>query len=216
MVMGLELRYNVAAAWNRRALSRQVIVAERGCRRGWIPSLRQQKSSGRETPLSDPSQIDPSQTDPTRRTDTGGQEATHEQADAGHGADAHDQAEARRRGGAGGQTEAAARLAEEARKAAGYVASLSAGNLIQWTIAGLAEKAWERMGLVANPATGKITRDFEDARLAIDAIAALVDLLAPRIEPAGLRHLQALLADLRINYAAQRSRAESAPGEERR
>ncbi|MEW6547046.1 MAG: DUF1844 domain-containing protein [Bacillota bacterium] len=107
--------------------------------------------------------------------------------------------------------EAASRLAEEARQAVGYIASLSAGDMIQWAIAGLAEKAWERMGLVANPATGKITRDFEDARLAIDAIAALVDLLAPRIEPAGLRRLQTLLADLRINYAAQRSRAESAP-----
>jgi len=105
--------------------------------------------------------------------------------------------------------EAASRLAEEARKAVGYIASLSAGDMIQWVIAGLAEKAWERMGLVANPATGKITRDFEDARLAIDAIAALVDLLAPRIEPAGLRRLQTLLADLRINYAAQRSRAEA-------
>lgn len=105
--------------------------------------------------------------------------------------------------------EAASRLAEEARKAVGYIASLSAGDMIQWAIAGLAEKAWERMGLVANPTTGKITRDFEDARLAIDAIAALVDLLAPRIEPAGLRRLQTLLADLRINYAAQRSRAEA-------
>ncbi|MBC7340705.1 MAG: DUF1844 domain-containing protein [Firmicutes bacterium] len=111
----------------------------------------------------------------------------------------------------GGQADAASRLAEEAQKAVSYIASLSAGDMIQWTIAGLAEKAWERMGLVANPATGKITRDFEDARLAIDAVAALVDLLAPRIDPAGLRRLQALLADLRINYAAQRSRAESAP-----
>lgn len=108
----------------------------------------------------------------------------------------------------------ASRLAEEAQKAVSYIASLSAGDMIQWVIAGLAEKAWERMGLVANPATGKITRDFEDARLAIDAVAALVDLLAPRIDPTGLRRLQALLADLRINYAAQRSRAESTPRED--
>lgn len=100
-------------------------------------------------------------------------------------------------------------LAEEAKKAVSYLADLSAGDLLQWTIAALAEKAWERLGLVANPVTGKITRDFADARLAIDAIAALMDLLAPRIEPAGYRRLQTLLADLRINYAAQRSRAES-------
>ncbi|MEW6047893.1 MAG: hypothetical protein AB1609_15685, partial [Bacillota bacterium] len=50
--------------------------------------------------------------------------------------------------------ETASRLAEEAQKAVSYIASLSAGDMIQWTIAGLAEKAWERMGLVANPATG--------------------------------------------------------------
>ncbi|MDI6894435.1 MAG: DUF1844 domain-containing protein [Bacillota bacterium] len=110
--------------------------------------------------------------------------------------------------------ETASRLAEEAQKAVGYIASLSAGDMIQWTIAGLAEKAWERMGLVANPATGKITRDFEDARLAIDAVAALTDLLASHIDPAGFRRLQSLLADLRINYAAQRSRAEPAPQED--
>lgn len=100
--------------------------------------------------------------------------------------------------------EAASRLAEEAQKAVAYIASLSAGHMIQWTILRLAEKARERVGLVANPATGKITRDFEDARLAIDAVAALVDLLAPRPEPAALRRLQTLLADLRINYAARR------------
>jgi hypothetical protein len=41
-----------------------------------------------------------------------------------------------------------------------------------------------------------------------------VDLLAPRIEPAGLRRLQTLLADLRINYAAQHSRSASASGQE--
>ena len=108
----------------------------------------------------------------------------------------------------------ASSLAEEAQKAVSYIASLSAGDMIQWAIAGLAEKAWEHMGLVANPATGKITRDFENARLAIDAIAALVDLLAPRIEPAGLRRLQTLLADLRINYAAQHSRSASSSGQE--
>lgn len=106
-------------------------------------------------------------------------------------------------------SEEVSKLAEEAQKAASYVAELSAGDLIQWVIAALAEKAWERMGLVANPATGQIKRDFEDARLAIDSIGALTELLAPRMDPAGNSRLRTLLADLRINYAAQRGKAEA-------
>ena len=82
-----------------------------------------------------------------------------------------------------------------------------ATSLIATCISLLANKAWQAMGLVANPATKTIERQFDEAQLAIDAAAALADLLRPRVGDRERRELETLVANLRINFVEQKSKA---------
>jgi len=70
----------------------------------------------------------------------------------------------------------------------------------------LASKAWEAMGLVPDPATKKIERHLDEARMAIDAAAALVDLIKEQLQDRERRELETLLTNLRLNYVEQRAR----------
>ncbi|MDR7486597.1 MAG: DUF1844 domain-containing protein [Armatimonadota bacterium] len=70
----------------------------------------------------------------------------------------------------------------------------------------LAAKAWEAMGLVPNPSTGKIERKLDEAQLAIDAAASLADLVRPRLADGARREVETLIANLRINFVEQKSR----------
>jgi len=70
----------------------------------------------------------------------------------------------------------------------------------------LASKAWEAMGLVPDPATKKIERHLDEARMAIDAAAALVDLIKEQLQDRERRELETMLTNLRLNYVEQRAR----------
>ncbi len=80
-------------------------------------------------------------------------------------------------------------------------------SLLRWCVSLLAANAWQGMGLVPNPATQKVERNLDDARLAIDAVAALADQLRPRLPDAERRQLETLLTDLRLNFMQQKERA---------
>jgi len=80
-------------------------------------------------------------------------------------------------------------------------------SLIATCISLLANTAWQAMGLVPNPSTKTIERHFDEAQLAIDAAAALADLLRPRIGDRERRDLETLVANLRINFVEQKSKA---------
>lgn len=82
-------------------------------------------------------------------------------------------------------------------------------ELLRWMVGVLAGGAWQNLGLVPHPATKKVERNLDDARLAIDAAAALIDQLKPRIDEQERRELDTLLANLRLNFVEQKSRAES-------
>jgi len=84
--------------------------------------------------------------------------------------------------------------------------SLRAPDLMRWCIAALASKAWQALGLVPDPATNRIERNLDDARLAIDGVAALVDQLRPVIEERERRELENLVTNLRLNFVEQKSR----------
>ncbi len=71
----------------------------------------------------------------------------------------------------------------------------------------LAGKAWEAMGLVPNPTTKKVERNLEDARLAIDAAAALADLVRPRLPENERREIETLITNLRLNFVEQKGKA---------
>ncbi|MDR7435715.1 MAG: DUF1844 domain-containing protein [Armatimonadota bacterium] len=87
--------------------------------------------------------------------------------------------------------------------------SMSAADLMRWCIAALASKAWQAMGLVPDPATNRIERKLDEARLAIDGVAALVEQLKPAIEERERRELENLVTNLRLNFVEQKSKETS-------
>jgi hypothetical protein len=66
--------------------------------------------------------------------------------------------------------------------------------------------AWLRMGLVANPSTGQIERDLDQARIAIDTVEFLAKQLEPAVAPEERLPLKALVSDLQINFVEQSKR----------
>jgi hypothetical protein len=70
----------------------------------------------------------------------------------------------------------------------------------------LHQGAWISMGLVTDPATGKIEKDMAQAQIAIDSVAFLADKVEEMLDEQTRRELKNLLSDLRINYVQQRNR----------
>jgi len=75
--------------------------------------------------------------------------------------------------------------------------------LLQVSVMQFAALAWQKMGLRADPFTNQVEKDIEQARLAIDAVAALLDKLLPHLQGQQARDFQSLLTDLRLNFVRQ-------------
>jgi len=71
----------------------------------------------------------------------------------------------------------------------------------------LAARAWQAMGLVPDPATKQVERKLDDAQIAIDAAAALADVIRPRVGERERREVEALITNLRLNFVEQKSKA---------
>ncbi|HYM91033.1 MAG TPA: DUF1844 domain-containing protein [bacterium] len=80
------------------------------------------------------------------------------------------------------------------------LAALSASDLLTWVLSLLAAKAWEGMGLVPSPLTSKAEKNMDEARLAIDAYAAVFEVVRARIEEHPRREMENLLTTLRLNF----------------
>jgi len=96
--------------------------------------------------------------------------------------------------------------AKEAAPQAVPLAALPAADLLTLLLSLLAAKAWEGMGLVASPLTGKTEKNINEARLAIDAYAAVFEVVRVRIEEQPRREMENLLTTLRLNFV------EKSPG----
>lgn len=83
---------------------------------------------------------------------------------------------------------------------------LRAPDLVRWCVSLLATSAWQAMGLIADPSTQRVERNLDDARLAIDATAALLEHLRPRLGDAERRELDTLLTNLRLNFVEQQTK----------
>jgi len=83
---------------------------------------------------------------------------------------------------------------------------LRAPDLVRWCVTLLATSAWQALGLIADPSTQRIERNLDDARLAIDAAAALLDHLRPRLPDAEQREFDTLLTNLRLNFVEQQGK----------
>jgi len=80
------------------------------------------------------------------------------------------------------------------------LSALPASDLLTSFLSLMAMKAWEGMGLVPNPMSGKTEKNLEDARLAIDAYAAVFELLRPRVDEGERREIENALTMLRVNF----------------
>ncbi len=63
--------------------------------------------------------------------------------------------------------------------------------------------AYIHLGLQANPKTRKVTKDMAQAKLAIDALSAMVEVLLPRLSPEEQRELKILASDLKMNFVSK-------------
>ncbi|MHB0912134.1 MAG: DUF1844 domain-containing protein [Armatimonadota bacterium] len=76
-------------------------------------------------------------------------------------------------------------------------------SLLKSFIGILGMHAWQWLGLVKNPMTGELTKDLEQAKIAIDSMAALLKELEGKLSPEEEREFKAALGDLRINFVQQ-------------
>lgn len=80
---------------------------------------------------------------------------------------------------------------------------IDAYAVVKFCIAQLAAVAWQKMGLQADPVTNHVHKDIDQARLAIDSAAALLEKLQPHLQGQEARDYQSLLTDLRLNFLNQ-------------
>ncbi len=78
--------------------------------------------------------------------------------------------------------------------------SIRAEQVVLSTIGGLVNVATVRLGLVPQAPEAL---DLAQARIAIDAVAALAPVIEPALPPEGRREIQDTLASLRMAYAEQ-------------
>jgi len=78
--------------------------------------------------------------------------------------------------------------------------AIATRELLIWMLGVLGAKAWQGMGLVPNPSSGKIEKDLADAKIAIDAFSALLDAMRPQMDAQARRDTEALLTTLRLNF----------------
>ena len=96
---------------------------------------------------------------------------------------------------------------EESGRQAVPIEAIPTRELLVWMLGVLGAKAWQGMGLMPNPASGKIERDLGEAKIAIDAFAGLLDAMRSQLEGQALRDTEALLTTLRVNFVEKSSGA---------
>ena len=99
-----------------------------------------------------------------------------------------------------GEPEQSSQEAEEEPREA---RAMTAEDIITMSIGLLQQQAWVSMGLVMDPTTKTVTKDLEQAKLAIDAVASLVNLIAPGLDESVQRDLRAMVSDLQVNFVQQ-------------
>jgi hypothetical protein len=116
-----------------------------------------------------------------------GPEQTAEAADAQQAAEAGDSGETSSAGEAAGEVP---------------MKPIDVYSVLRLSVAQLSGTAWQMMGLQPDPFTNAVRKDPDQARIAIDATAALVDLLKPHLQGQERRDYEALLTDLRLNFVS--------------
>lgn len=74
---------------------------------------------------------------------------------------------------------------------------------VRGIIASLGQQAWINLGMQQNPLTGKTEKDLKQAKLAIDCVTSLCELMKPHSNQTQLMEMEALKQNLQINYINQ-------------
>jgi hypothetical protein len=64
----------------------------------------------------------------------------------------------------------------------------------------MAALAWQKLGMQPDFMTGRIVKDLDQAKVAIDLCSHLATFIEPRLDESDRRKLHSLIRDLRINY----------------
>jgi len=64
----------------------------------------------------------------------------------------------------------------------------------------MASVAWQKLGLHPDPISGKIGKDLDEAKVAIDVTAGLAAFIEPKLDDADRQRIHGLIRDLRINF----------------
>lgn len=60
--------------------------------------------------------------------------------------------------------------------------------------------AWSKLGLQPDMATGKLEKDLEQAKVAIDLTTHLASFIEPQLDEEDKRRIHTLIRDLRMNF----------------
>jgi hypothetical protein len=60
--------------------------------------------------------------------------------------------------------------------------------------------AWSKLGLQPDLATGKLDKDLEQAKVAIDLTTHLASFIEPQLDDEDKRRIHGLIRDLRMNF----------------
>ncbi len=75
----------------------------------------------------------------------------------------------------------------------------------------LAQAAWQQLGKVANPMTGKIEKDLTHAQMSIDMLRMLKDKTKGNLQPEEEKILSNAVCDLELNYADEVDKTSKEP-----
>jgi hypothetical protein len=71
----------------------------------------------------------------------------------------------------------------------------------------LAQAAWQQLGKVANPVTGKIEKDLSHAQMSIDMLRMLKEKTKGNLQPEEEKLIANAVCDLELNYADEVEKA---------
>lgn len=86
---------------------------------------------------------------------------------------------------------------------------LSVYDLILMMTDQLASVAWQKLGLQPDMMTGQIHRDLSEAKVTIDLVAHLANLMDTRLDEEDRREMQKLVSNLRLNYVDKSKEASA-------
>lgn len=86
---------------------------------------------------------------------------------------------------------------------------LDVAALVAIMIDQLASVSWQKLGLQPDISAGRIVKDLDQAKLAIDAVSALAELIDEKLDDDDRRSMQNLIRDLRLNYIEKSKEASS-------